>query len=76
MNSATAGPWSFTAAAMPPAPASSEYSAEPPMIANHTIVTPLGMTITPVTNSRMVRPREMRAMKVPTKGAQEIHQAQ
>ena len=30
----------------------------------------------PVTNCRMVRPREMRAMNIPTKGVQEIHQAQ
>ena len=35
-----------------------------------------GTSMTPVTNCRMVRPREMRAMNIPTKGVQEIHQAQ
>ena len=39
-------------------------------------LTPLGMSSTPTTNSRTVRPLEMRAMKVPTKGAHEIHHAQ
>ena len=32
--------------------------------------------MTPRMNWRIVRPREMRAMKMPTKGDQEIHQAQ
>ena len=32
--------------------------------------------ITPSRYSRIVRPREMRARKVPTNGAQEIHHAQ
>ena len=36
----------------------------------------LGTTSTPIANSRMVRPREMRARNMPTKGDQEIHQAQ
>ena len=35
-----------------------------------------GMASTPMTNWRMVRPREMRAMKMPTKGDQVIVQAQ
>ena len=35
-----------------------------------------GTAKTPKMNSRMVRPREMRAMKSPTKGAQEHHHAQ
>ncbi len=35
-----------------------------------------GTTSTPVTNWRMVRPREMRARNRPTNGAQAIHQAQ
>ncbi|CAM4525081.1 hypothetical protein NONI108955_43070 [Nocardia ninae] len=48
----------------------------PPMMQNHTTVTPLGTSSTPMRNSRMVRPREMRAMKVPTNGAQDNHQAQ
>ena len=36
----------------------------------------LGTIITPITNSRIVRPREMRARNMPTKGDQEIHHAQ
>ena len=36
----------------------------------------MGTSSTPTTNWRMVRPREMRAMNMPTKGDQEIHQAQ
>ena len=39
-------------------------------------VTVVGTSSTPATNSRTVRPREIRAMKTPTKGAQEIHQPQ
>ena len=46
------------------------------MMVNQTKVTALGISSTPMTNSRMVRPREMRAMKTPTKGAQLTHQAQ
>ena len=36
----------------------------------------VGTNIAPNVNSRMVRPREIRAMKSPTKGAQAIHQPQ
>ena len=36
----------------------------------------VGTNITPSMNSRMVRPRLIRAMNIPTKGAQEIHQPQ
>ena len=50
--------------------------AAPPKIANHTSETRLGTSSTPVTNWRMVRPRLMRAMNIPTKGVHEIHQAQ
>ena len=35
-----------------------------------------GTSSTPVTNSRMVRPREIRAMNMPTKGDHAIHQPQ
>ena len=35
-----------------------------------------GARSTPTTNSLIVRPREIRAMNIPTKGAQAIHQAQ
>lgn len=51
-------------------------SAVPPMIANQTALAPLGTSRTPVRNCRTVRPREIRAMNVPTNGAQEIHHAQ
>ncbi len=50
--------------------------AAPPKMANHTRLTVLGTRMTPETNSRMVRPRLIRAMKMPTNGVQEIHQAQ
>ena len=50
--------------------------AEPPKIANQTRLTTLGTSITPLTNWRMVRPRQIRAMNMPTNGVQEIHQAQ
>ena len=40
---------------------------------NQTSETRLGARMTPPTNSRMVRPREMRAMKTPTNGAQLTH---
>jgi hypothetical protein len=39
-------------------------------------VKPAGMNSTATMNSRTVRPREMRAMNMPTKGDHEIHQAQ
>ena len=42
----------------------------------HSRLKAVGTSSTPMTNSRMVRPREMRAMNMPTKGDQEIHQAQ
>jgi len=39
-------------------------------------VKPDGTSSTPIRNSRTVRPREMRAMNIPTNGDQAIHQAQ
>ena len=45
-------------------------------MANHTRLTALGMRMTPTTNCRIVRPRLMRAMNMPTNGVQEIHHAQ
>ena len=47
-----------------------------PTIANQTKPRPVGIATTPMMNSRIVRPREMRATNVPTNGAHEIHQAQ
>ena len=42
----------------------------------HNRLKPVGTNKAPRMNSRIVRPREMRAMNRPTKGDQEIHQAQ
>lgn len=50
--------------------------APPPKIVNQSVETIEGTNSTPVTNCRIVRPREMRAMKRPTKGVHEIHHAQ
>ena len=50
--------------------------AVPPMTTNQIMLTRVGTISTHTTNCRIVRPREMRAMKMPTKGAQDIHQAQ
>ena len=36
----------------------------------------VGTSSTPMMNSRTVRPREIRAMNIPTNGDQAIHQAQ
>src|SRR5699024_12569868 len=48
----------------------------PPSTENHRKVTSVGTSNTPETNSRTVRPREIRAMNTPTNGDQEIHQTQ
>ncbi len=42
----------------------------------HNRVKAVGTSNTPLTNSRIVRPREMRAMNRPTKGDQASHQPQ
>ena len=42
----------------------------------HSRVKAVGTSSTPVTNSRMVRPREIRAMNSPTNGDQASHQPQ
>ncbi len=42
----------------------------------HRRATDEGTSKTPKRNSRIVRPREMRAMNMPTKGDQAIHQPQ
>ena len=54
----------------------SSLSAEPPSTANHRMPRRVGTISTPMTNWRTVRPRLTRAMKMPTKGAHEIHQPQ
>ena len=69
--------FSCTARAMPPAatPRSSEIAVLPNTVI-HRKVKAVGTNSTPMTNSRIVRPREMRAMNMPTKGDQAIHHAQ
>ena len=59
-----------------PLSASSMVSAMLPKKLSHKKVKPAGTKSTPTMNSRIVRPREMRAMNMPTNGDQEIHQAQ
>src|SRR5690554_4376386 len=50
--------------------------AVPPKAVIHSTETNEGTSSTEIRNSRTVRPRETRAMNIPTKGDQEIHQAQ
>ena len=50
--------------------------ATPPKTAIHSTQTMDGMISTQMMNSRTVRPRLTRAMNMPTKGDQLIHQAQ
>ncbi len=47
-----------------------------PKTVNQMRLTTVGARRTPITNSRIVRPREIRAMNIPTKGAQLVHQPQ
>src|SRR5699024_1087217 len=49
---------------------------EPPKTVNHNAPKIVGTNNTPETNSLIVLPRDTRAIKVPTKGAQAIHHAQ
>src|SRR5690554_1792992 len=55
---------------------SSKYSAEPPKVENQTMLSTTGMPITPNASAPMVRPREIRAIKLPTNGAHDSPQAQ
>jgi len=50
--------------------------ADQPKTANQTRVNSEGANSTPMTNSRMVRPREMRATKIPMNGDHVTVQAQ
>src|SRR5699024_1876034 len=53
----------------------SNLIADPPIIANQMKKTALGTRRTPATNSRMVRPREILARKMPTKALHDSHHA-
>src|SRR5699024_9676306 len=68
-------PWSTTTSTRPPDSSSTRNEAIP-NTPNQISEKPTGSARTPVTNSRMVRPREMRAMKIPTNGAHVMVQAQ
>ena len=48
----------------------------PPKMQIHATPIAVGTKMAPKVNSRMVRPREMRAMNMPTNGAQANHQLQ
>ena len=52
------------------------WMAVPPSAVNHRNPRSVGTSSAPATNSRIVRPREIRAMNTPTKGDQAIHQPQ
>ena len=62
--------------ARPAMPSSSRLIAVPPAKANQMKHISAGTIIAPRTNSRRLRPRDMRARNSPTKGAKAIHQAQ
>ena len=68
--------FSATAAPMFPPWKISRLIAAPPSTENHRKHRTLGTMSTPATNSRIVRPLEMRAMNVPTHMTHIIHQAQ
>ena len=57
-------------------PDNSRSIAVAPIKANQTRQITEGITIAPMTYSRIVRPRDTRARNKPTKGAKAIHQAQ
>src|SRR5699024_1956446 len=65
-----------TSSARPPPPKSSTCNAVPPNVTNQRIAIIEGMSNTPAINSRIVRPREIRAINNPINGAQDICQAQ
>ena len=50
--------------------------AVPPKTQNHTSDTVVGTTITPITNSRMLRPLLIFARNMPTNGVHDTHHAQ
>ena len=61
--------------AMVPPSNMSTWMAVPPKTVNQVKKTTVGTARTPTMNPRMVRPREMRARKTPTKAPQDTHQA-
>src|SRR5699024_3824661 len=67
---------SFTASIIAISPISISFIEIPPNALNHRKVTAAGRISTHKINSFMVRPLDILAIKVPTKGDQEIHQPQ
>ena len=61
--------------AMVPSWNMSTWMAVPPKTVNQVKKTTVGTTRTPMMKPRIVRPREMRARKTPTKAPQDTHQA-
>src|SRR5699024_1060847 len=66
----------FTASITAVSPCNISFIVTPPKAVNHKKVTAAGRINTQSINPLMVRPLEIRAMKVPTKGDQEIHHPQ
>lgn len=63
-------------ASAPAAPCVSSQIALLPNTVIHTRLNAVGTSSTPITNWRIVRPREMRAMNMPTNGDHDTHHAQ
>ena len=72
---ATDGPSFATVSPRAPFVRLSSWMPAAPNTENQIMENRLGPTSTPMMNSRMVRPREMRVIKAPTYGAQAIHVA-
>src|SRR5690606_7738893 len=76
LNKASEASMAASADNCPPASPISRKIAVLPNTVIHRNVNTVGTMSTPNTNSLTVRPREMRAINMPTNGDQEIHQAQ
>ena len=76
LKSASSGCPPCTASTIPVSPPRWSDSPVPPNVLNQSVSSSNGTTSMPPTRLRTVRPREIRAMNMPTQGAQESHQAQ
>ncbi len=76
MSKSAVATFSLTAVATSRTPSSCNLMAVPPKTDIHSAESRVGKTMTPRISSRTERPLEMRAMNMPTKGDQEIHQPQ
>jgi hypothetical protein len=75
-NIATVCPSSLYVASAAPFPWRELNIAAPPNVDSQSVENSDGRNSTPMTNSRTVRPFEIRAMNIPTNGDHEIHHAQ